>query len=156
MTFSFKNCKTTELNISWTYLNVILKLKITSILPDYIRTVSRSLADSVVPISTKSSVSNQTSVHSSSSEHARWSIAPYETSICTNQFLLGYLYQIVNCWIKYHLSFYFAGYFLSQLKSSHFICNHGAGFYKPNILQYPPSYFHDYSPRNSTILELST
>ena len=34
---------------------------------------------------------------------------------------------------------------LIQLTSSHFILNHGAGFYKPSIPQYPPSHLQDYS-----------
>ena len=44
---------------------------------------------------------------------------------------------------------------LSLLTSSHFILNHGAGFYKPTIPQYSPTHLKDYSTCNSARFRVS-
>ena len=43
-----------------------------------------------------------------------------------------------------------------QLTSSHFVQNQGAGVYKPDIPQYPPSHLQDYSTFNIANLEFQT
>jgi hypothetical protein len=59
-------------------------------------------------------------------------------------------------WLSFFLFCFLLGFGLSRLTSLHFIQYHVAGFYKPTILQSPPSHLREYSTCNNARLEFST